>query len=345
MTSPPRLLPAAALVALAAACSSALAQGPAQTSSTQAPPGNPATCDPRPAPGSIAAALCADPAARTADRRRAQAYEALRHQLHPAQRPGLEADAGAFLAFLETQCRPAGTPDAACIARAAAAKRDDLIRWLQPPAREEAERAPEAQAELESRLPPDPETRREAIAALQRAAGLPATGFLDSRTAALVPTRPNTPAAPTASAPAPAVASLPLPPPQAPAITPADTPTAPPAGTVWLPRFPAALNARYALTECGAPTLTWFGGGLYIGNRPVPGETDYAIFADEQRFYLFPPAGGPARIVEGQPDGSMRLSGAIPAALVGRGVSPGTVLRRCADQPIRIEVARPARRR
>ncbi|MBP0493652.1 lysozyme inhibitor LprI family protein [Pararoseomonas indoligenes] len=328
MIPPPRSLPAAALVAFAAACTPALAQAPAQPQPDQSQPGAPATCNPAPAAGTVAAALCSDPAARASDRRRAGAYEALRHQLHPAQRPGLEADARAFQAFLETQCRPGGTADAACIARATAAKREDLLRWLQPPAREEAERDPDAQAALESRLPAAPEARREVIATLQRGAGLPATGFLDARTAALVlPPAPQPTGAPPTQPP------------------PAEPPTAPPPDTVWLPRFPAALNARYAVSDCGAPTATWIGGGLYFGNRPVSGETRYAIFADEQRFYLFPAGGGPARILEGQTDGSMRLSGTIPPALASRGVTPGTVLRRCAEQPVRIEVAPRPRRR
>ncbi|WP_338661983.1 peptidoglycan-binding domain-containing protein [Pararoseomonas sp. SCSIO 73927] len=337
MTHQPRSLPAAALVAFAAACSPALAQGPSrgaigapvgvasQAAPQEAPPGTATDCAPSPTPGTVAAALCADPAARAADRRRALAYEALRHQLHPSQRPGLEADARNFQAFLETGCRPGGTPDPACIARATAAKRDDLLRWLQPPAREEAERDPDAAAALESRLPAALEARREAIAALQRRAGLPPTGLLDSRTAALVP-RPATPSAQ--------------------ALPTNGAPTAPPAGTVWLPRFPFALNARYAVQDCGGPAVTWYGGGLHLGGRAVPGETNYAIFADEQRFYLFPATGGPARILEGQPDGGMRLSGAIPAALAGRGITPGIVLRRCAEEPVRIGPApRPARRR
>ncbi|SHK16234.1 hypothetical protein SAMN02745194_04320 [Roseomonas rosea] len=280
---------AAALAALLSS-SAALAQAPAPL------PGDPAACA---APsGPIAAATCADPAARLADRRRALAYEALRHQLHPAQRPGLEADARAFHAFITEQCQPAGTPDPACIARAHATKRDDLRRWLQPPAAEEADRDPEAAEALNARLglpTASPEARREAIAALQRGAALPPTGFLDARTAA-------------------------LPPPPSPA-------NAAPPNTVWLPRFPPALNARYAVTRCNAPTASWTGNTLRIGNLPEPGET-YEIFADAERFYLLTPA-GPPRILEGLPDNSLRLSGAIPPALSRMGVKPGQLLRRC----------------
>ncbi|MBP0446462.1 hypothetical protein J8J14_16930 [Roseomonas sp. SSH11] len=296
---PPRFLILAALAGLLAL---ALPQPSRAQSAASVPPGAAAACDPSPDP--LATATCADPAARLADRRRALAHEALRHQLHPAQRAGLEADARAFGTFLQTHCLPQGRADPACIARAHAAKREDLRRWLQPPATDEADRDPVEAEALAARLAArgipqaPPEAQRDAIAALQRQAGLPPTGFLDSATAALA-----------APAPPPAPAGA-LPP-----------------DAVWLPRFPAALNTRFALTGCDGPAISWAGNALRIGEIAEPGES-YEIFADPERFYLLPPA-GPARILEGLADGTLRLSGAIPPALARRGVRPGTILRRC----------------
>jgi hypothetical protein len=310
---------------IAAAAALLVLAGPARGQAVAPLPGEAAACAGPADP--LAAALCADPAARLADRRRALVYEALRHQLHPAQRPGLEADARAFEAFLRQHCLPGGQPDPACLLRAQEAKRDDLRRWLQPPATEEAEREPGAAEALNARfgLPGAPEARREAIAALQARAGLTAHGFLDDRTAGLPPVPPVVPQAvpPALSQPAlpqagPGASARPAAPPSA---------EGPPAGTVWLPRFPAALGARYAITRCNAPTATWVGNALRIGDVAEHGES-YEIFADRERFYLLPPAGAP-RILEGLPDGRLRLSGAIPPALARLGVTPGKALRRC----------------
>ncbi|MBB5692921.1 hypothetical protein FHS87_000940 [Roseomonas pecuniae] len=302
----PRLLIPVALALLIAP--PALSQAPA------APPGAAVSCEVP--PDALSAATCADPAARGADRRRARTYEALRHALQPVQRPGLETDARGFEAFLAANCAPGGRPDPACLARAHEAKREDLRRWLTGPALEEADRAGEEAEALEGRLaaagiPPAPAARREAIAALQGRGGLPATGFLDGRTVALLPAAPARPSGG--------------------AAPPAPSATAPPPGTVWLPHFPPALNERYALSGCGAAgTASWIGNGLRLGGRPVPGETGYEIYADPQRFYLLPP-GGPARVIEGLPDGSLRLSGTIPPALAARGIQPGATLRRCGE--------------
>ncbi|WP_458097577.1 hypothetical protein [Roseomonas sp. WA12] len=368
-----RLSALAGLIALAAVPHALAQPAPPRPA---APPGAPASCDP-PA-GPLAAATCADPAARLADRRRAQAYAALRHQLVPAQREGLETDARSFEAFLIASCRPA---DPACLARSNEAKREDLRRWLQGPALEEADRPAAEAAALDRRLaaraipaafavaptanPADTDPRREAIAALQRSAGLPSHGFLDARTAALTtapsgqasatPVPPATepgpqPSAPPAAsaqaaathstaAPNPAVPTPGTAAPAQPASALSDALRAAPPDAVWLPRFPPALNARYALGSC-ATTASWTGTGLRIEERPVPGE-NYEIYADPQRFYLLPP-GGTARIIEGLPDGTLRLTGTIPPALAARGVTPGAALRRC--NPGETSAARPSPR-
>ncbi|WP_140886347.1 peptidoglycan-binding domain-containing protein, partial [Muricoccus nepalensis] len=274
-------------------------------------------------PDALAAALCADPAARLADRRRAQAYRVLHDQLPPAQKPGLEADARSFAAFLAATCAREG-PDAACLARAHAAKREDLRRWLLPEAREEADRDPAEAEALDRRLaargiPAEPPARRrEAIAALQRAAGLPPSGFLDARTAAAAePPRP-------APAPAPGL----------------------PAGAFWSPALPALLQESYALTTCAEPTLTWLGRGLLLGGRPLPGESGYEIYGHEgpqgDQVFLVP-RGGTPRVVEVRRDGTLRLSGTIPPALAERGVTPETALQRCEAAPA--PVPPPARTR
>ena len=249
----------------------------------------------------------------------------LHDQLPPAQKPGLEADARSFEAFLASTCARE-SPDAACLARFHAAKREDLRRWLLPEAREEADRDPADAEALDRRLaargiPAEPPARRrEAIAALQRAAGLPPSGFLDARTAAAAePPRP-------APVPAPA-----------PGL---------PAGAFWSPALPALLQESYALTTCAEPTLTWLGRGLLLGGQPLPGEAGYEIYGHEgpqgDQVFLVP-RGGTPRIVEVRRDGTLRLSGTIPPALAERGVTPETALRRCEAAPA--PVPPPARTR
>ncbi|WP_043829085.1 hypothetical protein [Muricoccus aerilatus] len=285
-------------------------------------PGAAMACDPP--PDALLAAACADPTARQADRRRAQAYDTLLDQLPPAQRPALEADARAFAEFLAANCaQPA--PDLACFTRAQEAKREDLRRWLLPEAREEADRDPAETAAVARALaargiPAEPPSRRrEAIVALQRGAGLSPSGFIDDRTAILL-TRSPAPPAP------------------APAAPPArSNPAGLPPEAFWVSALPPLLSENYAVTTCSEPTVTWLGRGMLIGNQPVPGEAGYEIYGTEStngdRIYLLP-RGGQPRVIEVLQDGSLRLSGAIPPALSERGVAPNTTLARCPATPV-----------
>lgn len=334
-TRPSRPFLAAALAALAVL---ALPPGAA----AQSPPAGAATnCEPPARLSPTGAATCADPAARLADRRRAQAYAALRDQLAPAQRPGLEENARAFETFLAATCATP-VPDADCLARFHAAKREDLRRWLTPPAREEADRDPAEAAALERRLagrglPNDPAPRREAIAALQREAGLPPSGFLDAATAALIqsaepPPRPAPPGQAATPEAAPEAAPEP-----AQGTAEATGPGEPlPAGAFWSSFIPTRLGEHFAITGCAEPTASWSGRGLWVGGRPVPGETSYEIFGQEDpagdRVFLVPPGGRP-RILRLLPDGTIRLEGVVPRALAERGLAPGAILRPCGPDP------------
>ncbi|WP_198379335.1 hypothetical protein [Roseomonas sp. KE2513] len=297
-------------------------------------PGAAMACDPP--PDALLAAACADPGARLADRRRAQAYDTLIDQLPPAQRPALEADARAFAEFLAANCaQPA--PDLACLTRAQEAKREDLRRWLLPEAREEADRDPAETAAVARALaargiPAEPASRRrEAIVALQRGAGLTPSGFIDDRTAILL-TR----------SPPPAPQTVPAPPAAAPTRS---NPSGLPPEAFWVSTLPPVLADHYAVTTCSEPTVTWLGRGMLIGNQPVPGEAGYEIYGTEStngdRIYLLP-RGGQPRVIEVLQDGSLRLSGTIPPALAERGVTLNTTLARCPATPVDIAPASPA---